>query len=331
MTTSPPFLEEATEPELAIVDPHHHIWDDLTNPLATYYPLTRLIEDVTGGHNVVGSVYLECTSHWRAEGPEEFRPVGETEWILQSQMPHGIMAGIVGYADLRRGRAARPVVEAHIDAGRGRFRGIRHSTSWSPYPDVPNTAREVPPGTLTSPDLIDGVRMLGELGLTFDAWMYFDQLPELVHLAKAAPDVRIVLDHLGGPLAIGPHREHRAEMLAVWRSNLARVAELDNVLLKVGGLGMSYLVGDERTAQGLRGSDALAAHWRDEVQFAIDAFGPARCMLESNFPVDSYVADYVTLWNAFKKLTSGYSADERRALFHDTAVDAYRLGEVIPR
>lgn len=322
--------EEAIEPDIAIVDPHHHVWDDLTNPLATYYPLERLLDDLRGGHRIVGSVYAECTSHWRTDGPLEMRPVGETEWIVAATVPEGVMAGIVGYADLRSAADGTPVLEAHVEAGAGRFRGVRHSTAWDPHADVPNTAREVPPGTLTSPGFVGGVKRLGEMGLTFDAWMYFHQLPELVDLAAAVPDVKIVLNHLGGPLAIGPYAQDREAMLREWRSNLARVAELDNVTLKIGGLGFPYFVESERAAQ-LRGSDAIAAYWRPEVDFAVEAFGPERCMFESNYPVDSYVGDYITLWNAFKKLTTGCSPDERTDLFRGTAARTYGLESLIPQ
>lgn len=318
-------VERAVEPELAIVDPHHHLWDDLTNPLATHYPLPRLLEDLRGGHHVVATVYAECTSHWRAHGPSELRPVGETEWIVGEPTPTGIMAGIIGYADLRLGAAVRPVLEAHRAAGGSRFSGVRHSTSWDPHADVPNTAREVPRHALSSPPFVRGLELLGEFGMTFDAWMYFHQLPDLVELARAVPGTTIVLDHLGGPLGIGPYALDRTGMLASWRENLRAVAELDNVVLKVGGLGFPYFLTDE-VAASLRGSsDSIAAYWRPEVEFAIDLFGPDRCMLETDFPVDSRVADYVTLWNALKKATSRYTFSERQELFSGTAVRTYGL------
>lgn len=316
--------EEALEPELPVVDPHHHLWDDLTNPLATEYPLPQLITDLAGGHRVVASVYAECTSHWRSTGPAEFRPVGETEWVASLEVPAGVMAGIIGYADLRGGRSVRPVLEAHREAGGRRFSGIRHSTSWDPHPDVPNTAREVPPRTLTTPGFIEGVRLLGELDMTFDAWMYFHQLADVVALANHAPDTTIVLDHLGGPIAIGPYASARADMVASWRTHLQEVARRPNVVLKVGGLGFPYFL-TEAVATRLRGSDELAEFWRPEVEFAIEAFGPERCMFESDFPVDAHATDYVTLWNAFKKLSAGYSDTERRALLSGTASRTYQL------
>ena len=316
--------EKAVEPGLPIIDPHHHLWDDLTNPLAVEYLMPQLQADMDGGHRVVATVYAECTSHWRTSGPAEFRPVGETEWVASLVVPAGVMAGIIGYADLRRGRQARAVLEAHRDAGAGRFSGVRHSTSWDPHPDVPNTAREVPPHTLVSAEFIEGVRLLGEMGMTFDAWMYFPQLPDLAELAGRAPGTTIVLDHMGGPLGIGYYASRRDEVLATWRNNLRAVARHPNVVLKVGGLGFPYFL-TEDAAAGLRGSDELVEYWRPVVEFVIETFGPERCMFESDFPVDAHATDYVTLWNAFKKLSAPYSPSERSALHRGTAARIYGL------
>lgn len=316
--------EAAFEPELPIVDPHHHLWDVLTNPLATWYTLPELMTDLAGGHQVLATVYAECTSHWYTEGDEQFRPVGETAWVAATNLPTGIMGAIIGYADMRRGRLSRDVLEAHIEAGQGRFAGIRHSVSWDPHPEVPNTAREVPPGTMTSPAFMEGVQLLGELDLTFDAWMYFHQLPELAALAAAAPDTVIILDHLGGPISLGPYAKNRQQMLQAWRENLREVAQHENVFLKIGGIGFPYFIPND-VAATLGDSDRLAAYWQPEVDFAIELFGPERCMFESNFPVDSYVADYVTLWNALKKLTTQYSSSERLRMYAANAASIYGI------
>lgn len=322
--------EQAIEPDLPIIDPHHHVWDDLTLPVATLYPTDRLLRDLNGGHRIVATVYAECTSHWRQDGPEEFRPVGETEWITRQELPSGVMAGIIGYADLQVGaRAARPVLDAHLDAAGGRFRGIRHSTAWDASRAVPNTVRMVPPGTLTSDAFIDSARLLGQLGLTLDTWIYAPQMPELIELAQAVPEVDIVLDHLGAPLAVGPYATKRKETLAEWRRNLREVAKQKNVSLKIGGLGFHLLLA-EGDRDRVKSSTALASHWQTEVDFAIDTFGPSRCMFESNFPVDSYAVDYVTLWNAFKKMSAAYSPQERAALFHGTAARVYDLEQFVP-
>ena len=316
--------EEAIEPDLPILDAHHHVWDDLSNPLATHYPLGSLMADLRAGHNIVASVYAECSDHYRTSGPEELRPVGETEAVAASDAPPGVMAAIIGYADMRLGREVRPVLEAHREAGRGRFSGIRHSTAWDPHPDVPNSARKSPPGLLVSPSFVDGVRTLGELDMTFDAWMYFHQLPELVTLARRAPDTRIILDHLGGPAGVGYWATHRDEMLATWRDNITALSRMPNVSIKIGGLGFPWFLTDEVSAT-LVDSDSIAAYWRPEILHCIESFGPDRCMFESDFPVDGRLCDYVTLWNAFKKASTDLDPTERDAVFRGTAARIYRI------
>lgn len=316
--------EQAIEPDLPIIDAHHHVWDDLSNPLATLYPLTSLLDDLNAGHNIVGSVYAECSDHYYTDGPSELRPVGETEAVARLDAPAGVMAAIIGFADVRLGGGVAPVLEAHREAGRGRFAGIRYSTAWDPHDDVPNTARKAPPGQLVQPDFIEGVRTVGELGLTFDAWMYFHQLPELVTLAEAAPGTTIVLDHLGGPAGIGYYASHRSEMLETWRKNIRAVARQENVVLKIGGLGFPWFV-PSTVANTLQSSDAIAAYWRDEVLFCVDAFGPDRCMFESDFPVDARLCDYVSLWNSIKKISADLNFAERCGLFEGTAARIYGL------
>lgn len=318
------FSETAIEPDLPVVDAHHHVWDRKDHALATLYPVERLLQDLDGGHHVTGTVYAECSSHYRPSGPEELRPVGETEWIVAQSLPPGVMGAVVGFADLLLGADVRPVLEAHREAAGRRFAGVRYSTVWDPHPDVPNTARNVPKGTLIQEPVIEGVRLLGELGMTFDAWMYFHQIPELVELARAAPDTTIVLDHLGGPVGIGPYARDREAMLAAWRAAITAAARLENVCLKIGGLGFPWFVPDDVVA-ALGDSDAIAAYWRPEVLHCIDAFGPDRCMVESNFPVDLRLCDYVTLWNAVKKLTADLSGHERADLFAGTATRVYGL------
>lgn len=314
--------ETAIEPDLPILDAHHHLWDDLTNPLATPYPLPSLLADLHGGHRVVATIYAECSDHYYAEGPEELRPVGETASIADRELPSGIMAGIVGYADLRLGAAVEPVLQAHRVAGRGRFRGVRFSTAWDPNSDVPNTARRVPPGILLHPAVVEGVRVLASLGMTFDGWMYFHQIPELIELARAVPEAKIVLDHLGGPVGIGTYARDRGAMLAQWRHNITEASREPNIAIKIGGLGFPWFVPNGVAAK-LTDSDRIAAYWRPEVDHAIDAFGAERCMVESDFPVDGRLCDYVTLWNAFKKLTMDRTPEERSALFVETAARVY--------
>ncbi|MCU1503264.1 MAG: Amidohydrolase [Ilumatobacteraceae bacterium] len=318
--------EAVVDPDLPICDAHHHLW--LARGTAAPYTPSELRADTTSGHNVVRTVFVECHSQYRTDGPVELRPVGEVEWVASlaeeaDRRGDGPpIAAIVGHADLTLGDAVQPVIEALDEAGRGRFRGVRHNTAWDPAPMRNNAARG---GLLTEDSFRVGVRTLGRLGFSFDAMVYHTQLPELADLARACPDVRIVVNHLGIPLAGGPHRGHGEEVRAQWRSGLTEVAGCPNAVLKIGAL-IRPLSGEKWDARGeMATSEEIAAAWRDEICFAIDTFGPSRCLFESNFPVDKACYGYVEIFNAFKRLTVGCSADEKRDLFHDTAARAYRL------
>lgn len=316
--------EEALEPGIPIIDTHHHLWDAEAHWMATYYPLQNLMRDLRGGHNVVQTVFLECSSHYLEGGPEELRPVGETAWVASVDAPAGVMEGIVGFADVRLGRDVGRVLDAHAEAAGKRFKGIRYSSAYDEHPDVVNTARDAPPGTLLREDFQAGVRELGNRGLLFESWAYFHQLGEVLALAQAAPETTIVLDHLGGPAGTGPYAGHRDEMRGVWREGMAALAQQENVVAKIGGIGFAPYLEPEVVAQ-LDSSEKIAAYWLPEVQFCIETFGPERCMFESNYPVDSYLCDYVTLWNAFKRMTADLSSAERGHLFAETARRTYGL------
>jgi predicted TIM-barrel fold metal-dependent hydrolase len=317
--------EDALEPDQPICDPHHHLWD---HPNERYL-VEELQEDTGAGHRVVSTVYVDCMSGYRTDGPDAMRPVGETEFARQqaeaSERTGGsVIAAIVSYADLRLGAAAEERLSAHVAAGAGRFRGIRHATANDPDPDIRGNHTGSGPGTMTTAAFHDGLRVMARMDLTFDAWLYHPQLPELATAADAVPDVTIVLDHLGGPLGIGRHSD-RETALKEWRANLADVAARPNVYLKVGGIGMPIYGISWHERDRPPTSEELAAAWGDDIRFAIDAFGPRRCMFESNFPVDRRSCSYTVLWNAFKRIADGYSPAEKQWLFHDAAATAYRL------
>jgi predicted TIM-barrel fold metal-dependent hydrolase len=320
------YEEEALEPELPIVDPHHHLWE--RDGMLTYL-LDELHADTGAGHRVEATVFLECMWGYREDGPEHLRPVGETEAVAtlaeKSAATGAEIAGIVSFADLTH-EAVGDVLDAHVDAGKGRFRGIRHATAFDPDPRIRRTHTRPPEGLMGDAAFVRGARVLAERGLCFDAWLYHPQIPELTALARAVPEGRFVLDHLGGILGIGPYEGRRDEVLAGWRRDLAELAACPNVSLKVGGIGMVVYGQGFEQRDTPPTSDDLLAVWAEPLRFAIEAFGPERCMFESNFPVDKVSCSYVVLWNAFKKVSADLSPTERLQLFSGTAREFYRLG-----
>jgi L-fuconolactonase len=313
-------MEATLDVDLDICDPHHHLWD---HPDSRYLLDDLRADTGRGGLHVSHTVFVECMSGYRDDGPEAFRPVGETDFVVAAD-PGGYIAGIVGFADLRAPEIA-DVLAAHIEAGAGRFRGIRHASAWDASPAIRAAHTNPPPGLLAEPAFRSGLAALGRAGLSFDAWLYHPQIVELTDLARAHPDVTIILDHLGGPLGIGPYEGRRDEVLAVWRSALAGLATCPNVVVKVGGIGMP-IFGMRWHYRPQRTTSAdLVAAWGQEVAWCIEKFGVERCMFESNFPVDKASCSYAVLWDAFALMTAGASAAEKVALFHDTATRTYRL------
>jgi predicted TIM-barrel fold metal-dependent hydrolase len=272
---------------------------------------------------IARSVYIECGSSYRVGGEESMRPVGETEWVVAGD-PDGLIGAVVGYADLRSLDAAS-VLDAHLDAGRGRFRGIRQVAAWDPSPDIRGFHLEPLPHLLADPDFRRGFDLLRTRGLTFDAYIFHPQLEELIDLCTEHPDVPVVLDHLGGPLAIGSYRGRRHDGLSEWRTSMTALRACRNVVVKIGGLGMSIHHGMRWHRDGGASVEQLVEHWGDEVRFCIDVFGPDRCMFESNFPVDRASVSYETLWQAFDVMVADGSSAERSALFANTAERVYRL------
>jgi len=321
--------EEILEPELAICDPHHHLWDFP----GSRYLLPELLLDLQSGHSVQGTVFVECTSFYRASGPEELRVVGETEFVngvaaMAASGRYGPVRacdGIVSRADLALGAAVGPVLDAHIHAANGRFRGIRHAAGWDASPEVRNSHTNPPRGLYAEPKFRDGMKELGKRNLTFEAWQYHPQLPEVMALARAVPETRIVLDHVGGPLGIGPYAGRRDEIFQSWSRDIGELARCSSVWVKLGGLGMPICGFDFHKRDVLPGSQELADAWRPYLEICIAAFGPNRGMFESNFPVDGASCSYAALWNAFKRVTKGASANEKAHLYRDTAREFYRL------
>jgi predicted TIM-barrel fold metal-dependent hydrolase len=341
--------EQILEPDLPIIDPHHHLWDRPTDILKNLPPsdhgfmdiirnvprylLDELLADLKSGHRIVGTIYMECGAMYRADGPEALRCVGETEFVngIAAMTASGLYgdvracAGIVGHVDFRY-ESVEDVLRSHIAAGHGRFRGIRQSSSWDADPGVLGPLHgRAPEGLYRDAKFRAGFKTLARLGLSFDAWLLEPQLPDLIDLAQAFPDTVIVLDHVGTPLGIAAYAGKREERLGVWRDNIRALARCPNVHVKLGGLPMPFAGWRKHMAEPLPTSEILAAQWKPYIDTCIDAFGPARCMFESNFPVDRFGADYVSLWNAFKRLAAQHSPSEKTALFSGTAAKVYRV------
>ncbi len=341
--------ETILDPDLPIIDPHHHLWDmrgrfaaaappprhgfEALLRRSPHYLLDQLLADLGAGHNVRATVFIECGAMYRAGASAALAPVGETEFVngVAAMSASGLYgearacAAIVGHADLTLGDGVAPVLEAHLAAGGGRFRGVRQSASHDPDPAVLGPLARTPPGLYRSAAFRQGFAHLAPHGLSFDAWLLEPQLPDLIDLASAFPATTIILDHAGTPLGIGAYAGQREARFGVWRDNIRALAERPNVVCKVGGLAMPFAGFDSFLVEPPATSERLAEEWRPYVETAIEAFGADRCMFESNFPVDAGTCDYATLWNAFKRLAADASADEKAALFHDTARRVYRL------
>jgi len=320
--------EQVLEPALRIVDAHHHFYD---RPGWTYLD-TEYLADTRSGHNVVASVYMQARTRYRPEAPQALQPVGETEYVTAVAQKHtgGIpeMAkGIVGHVDLRLGSGAREVLEAHIQAGRGRFKGVRHLATWDADSSLINPLSAAPRGLLLDRAYGQGVAQLSELKLSYDAWQFFHQLPELFELAKSVPDTPVVVNHCGGIVRIAAYEALRPQVFDTWLHSMRQLAELPNVYVKLGGLGMRINGFEFEKRECPPSSDQLVQAWRPWMEPCIETFGADRCMFESNFPVDKGSYSYATCWNAFKRLTSSASADERQALFEGTATRVYRLAQ----
>lgn len=323
--------EEILDPDLLIVDPHHHLWD---RPGARYLPLD-LVEDVNSGHRIAATVYVQSRSMLRAHGEPDFAPLGEVEFAngaaaMGASGVYGqtrLCEGIIGGADLSLGDGVLPVLDAMLTVSSGRLCGIRNAVVWHADPAVGSTTAKTTPRMMRNPAFVRGASHLARFGLALDVWAYHTQLDELYELARAIPDVTVVIDHFGGPIGVGVHATARHDMIREWRRSMQSLASLPNTRVKLGGAGMPVLgFGFDREALP-PASEVLAQAMRPYVEMCIDDFGASRCMFESNFPVDKGMFSYHVIWNAFKRLMheQGASKEEKQALFSATALETYRL------
>jgi L-fuconolactonase len=319
--------EEIIEPELSIVDPHHHLWK---HP-GSVYLFPELVADLSSGHNIRATVFEECHSMYRADGPEELRSLGETEFVTGVAAmsasggfgPARACAAMVGNVDLTLGSRVEPILEAHIAVSGGRFHAIRFSTAWDTDERVHNTVPR--PRMLAEPSVREAYRCLGRFGLTFDAWVYHPQLSEAAELAASFPDTPIVLNHFGSPILGGPNAGRPAEVFAEWRSGMAALASHQNVHVKLGALPVRRSGAARQADPQPLSSEEIATAWRPFFEVCVEQFGADRCMFESNFPVQKRWCSYAVLWNACKRLAAGASTAEKSALFGATAARVYRL------
>lgn len=319
--------EEIIEPELPIVDPHHHLWSRAGN----VYLLPELSADLSSGHKIRATVFEECGSMYRADGPEELRSLGETEFVTGVAAmsasggfgPTRACAVMVGNVNLMLGSRVEPILEAHLAASGGRLHAIRFSTAWDADERVRKTVPH--PGMLADARFREGFQYLGRFGLAFDAWVYHPQLGEVATLSATFPHTPIVLNHVGSPILGGPNAARGAEVFAEWRKGMTALASHDNVHVKLGALPVRRSGTTRRTGAQPLSSEEIATAWRPFIEVCVEKFGARRCMFESNFPVQKRWCSYAVLWNACKRLAAGASADEKAALFSGTAARVYRL------
>lgn len=325
--------EAALEPDLPIIDTHHHLWDRHGTFIQERYLTDEIHEDLATGHNIVSTVFVECDAMYRQSGPEEMRPVGEVEFVngvaaMAASGMYGktqVAAGIIGHADLMLGARAKGVLEALMTAAPERFRGIRYIGAWVEDKAVFTPPRVPGPGVYLDPKFREGFAQLAPLDLIFEAAIRHPQIPEFTDLARAFPDTKMVLNHIGGVIGVGTYAGRRDEIFESWRKDMAEVAKCPNVVVKLGALNMTYCgFGWEKRPMPPTSAELCEAY-RRYYETVIELAGPERCMFESNFPVDKVSCDYGVLWNAFKLMTKDYSPSDRAALFHDTAARFYRI------
>jgi predicted TIM-barrel fold metal-dependent hydrolase len=330
--------EEPLEASLPICDPHHHLLDypdsypDSSVPKwarpIRHYLLEQFLKDTANGHNIVATVFVQCDSMYKKDGPQELRPVGETEFVqgIAAQSASGqygntvVAAGIVGFANLMLGSAVACVLETHISTSKDRFRGIRFLNNWDASKGI-----TPPPSLLSDTKLREGFAQLRKYNLSFDAGPFFPHLPDLADLARVFPDTTIVLDHTGGPIGVGQYAGKHNEVFQQWKNGINELSTCTNVVVKLGGLGMPIFGfgWSDRTTPVT--SAELAYTMAPYYLWCIEKFGVNRCMFESNFPADKISYSYNTIWNAFKRIVEDFSPQDKSALFHDTAMRVYRL------
>ena len=327
--------EEIIDHDIEIVDPHHHLWPGPPRTegvnAENRYLLEDLWKDTESGHKVLKTVFVECGQGYFEHGPEAMKPVGETKFVIEVadeatlDTSKAQIEGIVGHADMMLGSSAREVLEAHVEEGKGRFKGIRHGASWDESEEIRNSHSIPIRHIYLDSKFQQGIEQLDALNLTLDAWNYHKQIKELTELAKCFPNLKIVQNHFGGPLGIGPYKNIREEVFSEWKDSISELAERENVYIKLGGLAMPINGWGWHKRDLPTTSEELLENHGKYYMHAINSFGVKRCMFESNFPVDKRSISYPVLWNGFKRVVRDCSLEEKEFLFSKTATDFYSL------
>jgi len=327
--------EEIIDQDIEIVDPHHHLWPGPPRTegakAENRYLLEDLWKDTESGHKISKTVFVECGQGYYESGPDAMKPVGETKFVYEVAEEAKLdkskaqIEGIVGHADMMLGSSAREVLEAHVEEGKGRFKGIRHGASWDESEEIRNSHSIPIRHIYLDSKFQQGIEQLDALNLTLDAWNYHKQIKELTELAKCFPNLKIVQNHFGGPLGIGPYKNKREEVFSEWKDSISELAERENVYMKLGGLAMPINGWGWHKRELPATSDELVEKHGKYYLHAINSFGVKRCMFESNFPVDKRSISYPILWNGFKRVVRDYSLEEKEFLFSKAAAEFYSL------
>ena len=327
------FKEEIVNPEQEIVDSHHHLWSGSRKGRWSDYLLKDLWKDTDSGHNIRKTVFIECRSNYRTDGPEYMRSLGETEFAAKiaeesqkSLGAHAEVSAIVSFADITLGNLLDEILDAHEDAGRGLFRGIRHSGAFDENREsFIDPIRLVAKNLFSRKDFIKGVRKLGLRGLNYESWLFHHQIKSFTDLAHAVPDTLLIMDHLGGPLGVGPYEGKQEEIFKKWKKDIEELAKCENVFIKLGGMAMPNNGFAWHKQSIPPSSDEFVDKHGKYYLHAIECFGPNRCMFESNFPVEGVSISYHVLWNGFKKIVNHFSENEKEMMFSNTATLVYNL------
>jgi predicted TIM-barrel fold metal-dependent hydrolase len=346
----------------SIVDPHIHQWDPRTTPRAVS-PLTQLFgrwpgayrnlakvvmppsaKAFVGGESVLfpylpadyaadtAGLSIDTVVHVEAgwHGGGLLGPVGETRWL--EQLPFEAsgtkLGAIVAHADLRNPRVDETLA-AHLAAS-SKVRGIRHMASRHPGRGV--MAWSKLPHLFQDAAFLRGFEKLAARKLRFDAWVYSPQLPDVAELAKRFPETAIVLDHFGSPVgaggpsgSVGSTAQERADIIARWREDFARLREHKNVFAKLSGLAMPVIGFGYHKRPAPPSIDELTDTFRPFVSHAIDVFGIERAFFASNFPMDKASAPASHIFGAYIRLARELGEHAPRALLRDNALRFYQI------